>query len=424
VSSAENFLASLIDFERNTKVNYEFKLDRFRSFLHSIKDPQDKLNNVIIIAGTKGKGSTAAFIDSALRACQLKTGLYTSPHIFSARERIKFNGGKISQNDLSRLVNKIKSQARKFDITYFEAMTAIAFLFFLEKKPDYTILEVGLGGRLDATNVVKPIVSVITRIGYDHTNILGKTLTKIAREKTGIIKSKAFVVISAQRPSALKIIKQKIRKTKNRYCETEKEFEVSSIVNNIKGSRFTIRNKGDFETKMLGNHQIENALNAIAVLSYLKEKDLRITDTGVKLGIKTAQIPARCQIISKNPLIIVDGAHNPESAQALYKVINDIIKRKAIVVFGASQGKSVKEMFRILVPITEKIILTQSINPRHIAASQLAEILAQYKIPFITTNSVKMAIKQGLKLANKKTPLVITGSFYVASEALKILKPV
>jgi dihydrofolate synthase/folylpolyglutamate synthase len=190
------------------------------------------------------------------------------------------------------------------------------------------------------------------------------------------------------------------------------------------GSSFTIKDKDKYEIKMLGNHQIENAINAIAVLSYLKEKDFQITDASIKRGIKTVQIPARCQIISKNPLIIVDGAHNPESAQALYKVINDIIKKKAIIIFGASQGKLVNKIFTILAPIAEKIILTQSENPRHIPASQLAEILTQHKIPFITTNSVKTAIKQGLKLANRKTPLVSTGSFYVASETLKILKPV
>jgi dihydrofolate synthase / folylpolyglutamate synthase len=420
VSSANKFLDSLIDYERNIAVNYKFKLDRFRGFLQSIGSPQEKLKNCILIAGTKGKGSTAAFLDSALRACGLKTGLYTSPHIFSASERIKFSGREISHNDLLCLVNKIKSPARKFDITYFEAMTAMAFLHFLEKKPDYTILEVGLGGRLDATNVVTPLISVITRIGYDHTNILGKTLTRIAREKAEIIHSRSFVVISQQRPTALKVIKNKVRTTNSKYFDTAKEISIIKAKTDITGSVFTIKNKGRFGIRLLGKHQIENACTAIGVLSFLQSKDSRITENCVKEGLKNTQMLARCQIISKNPLIIVDGAHNPESVSALNQVIHNIIRKKVVVIFGSSQGKLVKEMFKILSPVTEQFILTQSENPRHIPVSELADILKPFKIPFITTKSVKKAVEKGMELAKRKTPLIITGSFYVASETLKI----
>ncbi len=422
MSSANKFLDSLINYERNTTVNYKFKLDRFRSFLQSIGNPQKNLKNCILIAGTKGKGSTAAFLDSALRACRLKTGLYTSPHIFSLRERIKVNGKEIPQRDLDRLVNKIKKPARKFNITFFEAMTAVGFLYFLEKRLDYTILEVGLGGRLDATNVVKPTVTVITRIGYDHINILGKTLKKIAHEKAGIIHSGSYVVLSQQRPAALKAIKNKIQTAKTKYFDTAKEIRIIKTKTDITGSLFTIQNKGKYGIKLLGKHQIENACTAIGVLSYLQSKDRRITEKCIKNGLKNTQILARCQIISKNPVIIVDGAHNPESVSALYQIIYNIIKRKVIIIFGSSQGKLVKEMLKILSPVTEQFILTQSKNLRHIPVSELADILKPYKIPFVITNSVKKAVEKEMELAKRKTPLIITGSFYVASEALKIFR--
>jgi len=421
MSSANKFLESLINYERVTSPYYNFKLSKFRRFLNAIGNPQQKISNVILIAGTKGKGSTASFIESGLRACGLKTGLFTSPHIHSLRERIKISGQAITQRDLDRLINKIKPQVKRYKITFFEAVTAIAFLYFLEKKIDYTILEVGLGGRLDATNVVKPKVSVITRIGYDHTNILGKILVQIAKEKAGIIHAGSYVVLSPQRPAALKAIKAKIRATKTKYYETAKELNVEYIKFNISGSEFMITSFCKFKINLLGRHQIENATTALGVLDYLKKKNSRITDQGIKNGFKEVQIPARCQIISRRPLIMIDGAHNPESAQALYDVIHDIIKRKAIVIFGSSQGKLIKEMFKILAPVTKEFILTQSKNPRHIPSSELAETIKSFKVPFTITKSVNQAIKLTLTEKNRKTPMVITGSFYVASEALKNL---
>ncbi len=421
MSSANKFLESLFNYERVTSPYYNFKLSKFRRFLSLIGNPQQKLSNVILIAGTKGKGSTATLIESALRTCGLKVGLFTSPHILSLRERIKIRGQEISQRDLNQLINEIKPQAKLYKVTFFEAVTAIAFLYFLEKKIDYTILEVGLGGRLDATNVVKPIVSVITRIGYDHTNVLGKTLVQIAKEKAGIIHAGGYVVLSSQRPAALKVIKEKVRATKSKYYETAKELNVEYVKSNLSGSEFVITDFGKSRIRLLGKHQIENATTALAVLDFLKKKDSRITDQGIKNGFKKVRIPARCQIISRSPLIMIDGAHNPESAQALYDVIRDIFKRKAVVIFGSSQGKLVKEMFKIIAPVTKQFILTQSQNPRHIPSSELVETLKSVKVPFIITKSVKSAINLTLTEKNRKTPLVITGSFYVASEALKYL---
>jgi dihydrofolate synthase/folylpolyglutamate synthase len=433
VLSAERFLNSLINYERSKTFDYNFKLRNFQKFLDSIGNPERRLSNVILIAGTKGKGSTAAFIESALRASGLKTGLYTSPHIFSIKERIKVNNIEIAPKDLDRLTGKIKLQAKRFDITFFEAITAIAFLYFIGKKTDYTVLEVGLGGRLDATNVVTPKVSVITRIGYDHTDLLGKTLGKISREKAGIIHPESFVVIAKQRPTALKVIKDKIRECKNNYIESEKAFKVKNIRTSISGTEFSVTNirigfpvlskpvsgKRKYKIKLIGKHQVENTCTALAVLQYLQKQDQRITGKGITFGLESADILARSQIISKNPTIIIDGAHNPESILALCDVIHNIIKKK-VIIFGSSQGKLVEKMIKILAPVTSKFILTQSTNPRAIPSSEIAKIIKPSKIPLVVTKSVFEALKQ----VPQNEPFIVTGSFYVASEALMILEKI
>lgn len=419
---AETFLASLINYEKIAKPDYDFKLDNFKKFLKPIQNPEQKLNNVILIAGTKGKGSTATFIESCLRACGLRTALYTSPHLLSLQERVKVNNRPISQKNLNRLIKQIRFQAEKYKITFFEVVTAIAFLYFLEKKVDYTILEVGLGGRLDATNVTDPRVSVITRIGYDHLNILGKTLGSIAREKAGIIHPHSFVIISKQKPTALQTILKKTRDSKNHYYYTADNLKAKDIVCDFSGCRFTLEehNKtiGSYQIKTLGKHQIENALTSWAVLNHLKIRDKRITDTGIKKGLVNAQIFGRCQIISKNPLTIIDSAHNPESIRSLSDVIKDIIKYKPIIIFGASQGKLVRKILDILSPVAQKFILTQSQNLRHISVKDLALICKQKHISFETSGSVIKAIKLARQLSKNKIPIIVTGSFYIAGEAL------
>lgn len=419
---ANKFLNSLINYERIVKPDYNFKLDNFRKFLKCIQSPHKKLPNVILIAGTKGKGSTATFIEAGLRACGLRTALYTSPHILSLQERIKINNRQISERDLNRLVAQIKPQAEKHQITFFEAITAIAFLYYLEKKVDYTVLEVGLGGRLDATNVSNPKVSVITKIGYDHLEVLGKTLPKIAYEKAGIIHQGGFVVVTKQKPSALKVIMNKMLEMKNQYCYTPDNFTVKDIITDLSGSQFRLQENGGHShqlcIKPIGRHQIENAVTAFAVLNHLKKRDGRITYPNIQAGLSQAQIMARCQIISRNPIIMIDSAHNPESAESLCRVIKNIIKQRPIIIFGSSQGKLVSKMLNILAPVTRQFILTQSQNPRHIPVDTLAQLCQQKSISYQTTDSVAQAIQDAKRLSKNKIPIVITGSFYIAGEAL------
>ncbi|MCX8015618.1 MAG: bifunctional folylpolyglutamate synthase/dihydrofolate synthase, partial [candidate division WOR-3 bacterium] len=419
----QEFLESLINYERVVSPYYDFKLTKFREFLKLIGNPQKRLANVILIAGTKGKGSTAYFIEAGLRSAGFKTGLYTSPHLCSIRERIQVNGKKIPVTDFNRLVNKIRNavqEADNFEITFFEALTAIAFLYFIEQKVDYTILEVGLGGRLDATNVVKPKVSVITRIGYDHIDILGSTLPQISYEKAGIIHPDSYVVIAKQRPSALKVIKKRIKKFGNSFCEVSKSIKIQDLKISMSGTEFNTDKFGKIRLKLLGRHQVENCANALAVFDYLKTCDPRINWEKIKLGLEKVQIPGRCQIVNFDPITIIDGAHNPESCQALVELIKELFKTKVLIIFGVSQGKLVNKMFKILAPVAHQFILTQSKNPRHIPVEALAKILVPYQVPYLITKSVKHAITLA-KTQPKKIPIVITGSFYVAGEAMKLI---
>ena len=424
---ALHFLDSLINYERTPRSYNNLKLNRFRNLLKDLGNPEKRLKNVILVAGTKGKGSVCHLLESALHNCGLRTGHFTKPHLISVCERIKVLTKPIPQSDFARLVAKVKPSVIKHKCTYFEAITAMAFLYFLENNLDYTILEVGLGGRLDSTNVSNPIVSVITRIGYDHTEVLGKTITKIAVEKASIIHNRTYVVSSSQRPTVLKLIKKQVKTTQAKLFLIGRELKIKNEKVTILGSKFRIKldkEEREFKIPVLGRHQIENAATAVGVLQRLMVFDSRINWQGIYLGFKEVKIPARCQIVQKNPLVMVDVAHNPDSAISLRKTIQDIFHKKIILVFGASKEKMVKEMFKILVPVTKRVILTKAKSYRAYEPKDLAELTKSYSVSNQLTKTVREAIRESRKKVSKDELIVITGSFYVAGEALKILKPI
>ncbi|MEO0083349.1 MAG: cyanophycin synthetase, partial [candidate division WOR-3 bacterium] len=239
--------------------------------------------------------------------------------------------------------------------------------------------------------------------------------------KAGIIHPKSYVVIAQQRPSALKVIKKRIKKFGNDFCEVNKRVKVKNLKISLSGTAFDTDKFGKIKLAVLGKHQVENCSTALAVFDYLKTLDPRITIEKIKPGIASVQIPARCQIVNYKPITIIDGAHNPESCQALSEVINELVKTKVLIIFGASLGKLVTQMFKILAPIAREFILTQSQNPRHLPVSALAKLLAPYKIPYRLSNSVSSAIKLA-EAQPKRQPIVITGSFYVAGEALRFIR--
>ncbi|MDH5186172.1 MAG: bifunctional folylpolyglutamate synthase/dihydrofolate synthase [candidate division WOR-3 bacterium] len=419
------FLDSLINYERTASPYYDFKLERFRNLLKDLGNPQEKLKNVILVAGTKGKGSVCHFLESALDNCGLRTGHFTKPHLFSVCERVRVSKQPIGKIDFARLIAKIKSKVIKHKCTYFEAITALAFLYFLENDLDYTILEVGLGGRLDSTNVTEPIVSVITRIGLDHTEVLGDSISKIASEKSAIIHNQAYVVCSQQRPMALKIIKKRVLETDSKLFLMGRDLKIENEKVSIEGCRFTAKldnKRVNFDIPVLGRHQIENAATGLGVLQRLMAFDKRINWDRIIQGFKQVKIPARCQIVRDKPMIIVDVAHNPDSALALAETIQEILVKDVTLIFGASKEKLVKEMLKILSPITKRVILTRAKSPRAYDPKDLAELIEPYSISFQLTKSVKEAIGEMVKTTSKDELVVITGSFYVAGEALKFIK--
>jgi dihydrofolate synthase/folylpolyglutamate synthase len=413
-------LYSLINYERDKAKYQEFKLEKFKNFLKEISHPEEKLSNVILIAGTKGKGSTATMLSNCLTACGIKTGLFTSPHLLSWRERIRINNQMIPTREFCEIFSNILPLIKEHKLTFFETLTAIAFLYFLREKTEWTVLEVGLGGRLDATNVVSPRIAIITRIGFDHTELLGETLTAIAREKAGIIHPNSTVVTFHQTPEVLAVIKKQAKENESKVV-TENLIDRSSIRLNKFGSSFKMKGEEiPFFLPLLGAHQIENVELVLAALSEIKREEKRVSWEKVREGLKRVYIPARCELISSQPPIMIDCAHNPDSAFALKEVIEKILRKRALFVFGVARDKKVEEMLEILSPVG-RYFFTQARHPRALPIEVLASYGKKLNLKFSAKKNVAQAIKTALANQGKEI-LVITGSFYVVGEALRFFK--
>jgi dihydrofolate synthase/folylpolyglutamate synthase len=483
-SSAIAFLDSLVNYEKLPGPRSEFKLDNIHRLLELVGNPQGRMRNVILVAGTKGKGSVCYMLDAALRGCKLSTGMFISPHVLDVRERIQLDGQPIPKSLFASLVTRLApfvsppSSANlqsRVPVTYFEMTTAMAFLLFAEKQPDYSIIEVGLGGRLDATNLSDPKVSVITRIGYDHLKVLGNTLRKIAGEKAGIMREGRPVVISKQEPEALAALKTRARSTGSRLVQAPSVVSASSVQSTAAGSTFAAvflrssvprpltpapRPRFHVRLPLLGQHQVENCQTTLAVLGELAKDDARIKFNRVAHGLATVSIPARCQVVLDSLLFtlhsslffLVDSCHNPESGRALANVLRDHLPLlrssirhsdfelrhfpKVILVYGSLSGKLVAKTVAPLVPFVQQAILVQPDSPRAMPLAELSRIFARLHIPFVTADSVPAALSAArsssfivgrsgpCQTAHRSSfPIVVAGSFYLAGEALKALGP-
>jgi len=378
--------------EPETK-NINLGLDRVTEVLHRLGNPHLKFKS-IHVAGTNGKGSVCAMLDSILREDGYKVGLYTSPHLHKMNERIRVQGDDIPDQKLEEGIRRIKWVGEGLELTTFEILTCVAFEYFAEQKIEMAVVEVGLGGRLDATNLVKPKVSVITNVDYDHTEYLGDTLEKIAAEKSGIVKRGIPVVTSEDKPAVLNVIRNACRS---------------------KGARLWVVGKDDSMeagSRLLGPHQRKNEAMAVKVAGLLK-----IDPKVIKAGLKKAHWPGRFHVISSDPVTIVDGAHNGAGARALKETIRELkIKRPLTLVLGMQSYKNITDYVKIVTPMAEHIIVTQSSHPQSATPEDIVsklEIKSHHKVVIIRSAREALEVARGFN-----RPVLATGSLFLVADLL------
>ncbi len=461
---ALRYLESFINYEKIAAWPYKqsLKLQRIKDFLSSINNPQNSLK-CLHVAGTKGKGSTCAFIAYILRQAGYKVGLYTSPHLSDFRERIrtlrhktkdskpkleKDFEGMIPKDELVSLVARLKPAIDKYNkdskfgsLSFFEVYTALAFVYFKKEKIDFLVLETGLGGRLDATSVVEPLICAITPISYEHTQKLGNTLKEIAAEKAGIIKSQldsklserrntkspsyhSIVISAPQEKQARDVIRKRCKELEAKLYEvgkdiTFKETSGNFIIDGIFGSY------SDLKINLLGGHQLVNASVAVGVIEALKFYGITIDASSIKTGLYRTVWPGRCEVIAKNPWIVLDGAQNVASAKTLRRAIKETFSgegncaknkkfEKLILILGISKDKDIKGVCLELSKFADTVILTKSCNPRAHPPRALAEYFEDK--PVYITQSVKEAKELAIRIARREDLILVTGSLFVVGE--------
>ena len=445
------YLYSLSDFERGGSFTHEPEenLPREAQLLEAVGNPQQTYSSTLI-AGTKGKGSTAAYIERVLREAGLRTGLYTQPDLHTFRERMRVNGRLISEQEVADLVSELRAavewieQQRTFGpyITY-EVATALALLYFARQHVEHAVLEVGLGGRLDATNVTQPLVSVIASISYDHTQILGNTLTQIATEKAGIVKAGGIVVTSAQSPEALLAIAKvctsrraeliRIGSATNDPAQAEVDagllpalsyrYALEERVERYQ--RFTVfapeQEYTGLEISLAGQHQLENATLALATLEALRKKGISWDEKALRSGLLKVFWPGRMEVVGHDPTIVVDGAHNVDSMEKLLGALQASFQmHRLIVVLGVARDKDLPGIVRTLAGV-DTVVLTRMANPRAAAIEELQALFAQYAphVRVFTAENSRAAMDLALNLAGSSDLICATGSLYLAGEVLR-----
>jgi dihydrofolate synthase / folylpolyglutamate synthase len=392
-----------------------FGLKSITGLLSRLGNPQ-KSYKTIIIAGTNGKGSTAAMTASILHSAGYKVGLYTSPHLVDVRERIVVNGRKISRRDFNQIIVYVKEKMEQ-PVTYFEFLTAAAFVYFQNQKVDIAVLEVGLGGRLDATNVCRPLVSVITNIDFDHMAYLGDTLELIAREKAGIIKPKGICLTAAKQKNVLKVLEDTcLRRRANLYC-VGYDVKIKKQKNDFFTYQGLNRNLKNLKVSLRGEYQKSNAALALAAIEICEKKGFHIDDAAIYAGLQNTRWEARLEVLQEKPLFILDGAHNPAGIDVLCRSLKKAFSyHRLILIFGALADKDYRRMLGKIVPIASKIILVQIKGKRAVPLSDLMTTVEKMGYPAIASENVQQAIIRARTLAGKRDLICATGSFYLAGE--------
>ena len=438
-NQALDYLYSFVDYSltRNFRNAAEkFDLDRMYLLMERLGNPQNQYK-VIHVAGTKGKGSTSALIESALRSAGYCTGFYTSPHLEDYCERVQVNRTQIGHQELVDLIEEIKPVVAEIpQLTTFEITTALGFLYFYRKNVDIAVIEVGLGGRLDATNIVHPLVSVITSLSYDHMAVLGNSLSQIAFEKAGIIKEGRPVVISPQKDEALKVVERLALERGSNLTVVGRDVFFAAKSHSLDGQSFFVwpaseqvmvdeyvesSGRVDWEPQrlfipLLGYHQVENAATAYAALQIAQGEGIAISESEIIRGFSQVNWPGRFEVLRRFPPVIIDSAHNRDSALKLRLTLDDYLAdQPVILIFGASEDKDVHGMFAELMPRVRKVIATQSIHPRAMEAGLLVDLAHSFGVPARVVLPLEDAFKVALEEADGEAVVLATGSLFIAA---------
>jgi dihydrofolate synthase/folylpolyglutamate synthase len=436
-----DYLYSFVDYslQRNFKFSPEkFDLSRVVKFAAALGNPQ--INYPIIhVAGTKGKGSVSALCASALFAAGHRVGLYTSPHMDDFAERIQIDGKSIPHSDLVALVDEIRPQIAAIPyLTFFEITTSLAFLYFSLQKVSAAVIEVGLGGRLDPTNICSPIVSVITSLSYDHMHLLGDTLAEIAGEKAGIIKPGIPVVISPQKSEAREVLERIAGERHAPLVELGKDYAFKAEAHSLEGQTLRIwptsplaleessqdepadyhRGSTSLSIPLLGSHQVENAATAYVSLQIARQQGLQVSEAAIQTGFRQVSWPGRFEVLQRDPPVVIDSAHNRDSALKLRQALDDYFPGyPVILVFGASEDKDIAGMFAELMPRIEQVIAVKSFHPRAADPDMLVELAQKYDRPVQVIPDVADALGAAVQMANPGKVVLVAGSIFVAAGA-------
>jgi len=431
---ALQFLGTFTDYEKMVRVGYNhttFNLTRMQKILSGVGNPHRRFRS-IHIAGTKGKGSTATMLANMLTGCRYKVGLYTSPHVVDMRERIQIRNEMIPEADFVRLLNKLVPTVRRLSAvqtnkpTFFEIITAMAFMYFAEQRVDFAVVETGLGGRLDSTNLIKPEVCGITTIGLDHTHQLGNTVAKIAAEKAGIMKSGVPVISVSQVQEAKKVLSKTARQVQAPIKYTGEDIEFSYRFESSRASgphtRICLNTpRSRYEhlpVPLPGEHQAINCGLALAIIDTLKAQGHEIDDALVLEGLQKTQLPGRMELVCRDPRILIDGAHNPPSVEALMKTIGPHISYDSmVVIFGCAADKDIDGMLDQIALGADKVIFTKNGSMRSADPEDLTMRFEERTGRMAQcTSTARDAIRVAASVATRGDLICVTGSFYLAGE--------
>ena len=443
--AALDYLYSFVDYSLTRAFRYapeKFDLGRMRDFMAELGQPQESYP-IIHVAGTKGKGSICAMCASALRAAGYRVGLYTSPHLEDYAERIQVDGHPIPHADLVSLVDELRLKLKPgTPLTTFEITTALAFLYFVRRGVDAAVIEVGLGGRLDATNIINPNVAVIASISYDHTQILGSTLAEIAAEKGGIIKPGTPVVVAPQKEEARRVLERIATEREAPLFQVGRDYLYAQFSHSLNGGQSFlvwplseqvmvndyVESGGLLEWEptrlnipLLGYHQVENAATAYTALQVARTHGIPISEAAIHNGFKETRWPGRFEILQRQPPVVVDSAHNRDSALRLRLALDDYYPgQPVILVFGASEDKDVDGMFAELMPRVRQVVATRSFHPRAMEPRILVDLAHRYGRAAQVVETVEEAIETAIQLAEGEAMILVAGSLFVAAAARQV----